>query len=151
MDAPHPGQPDYLRQPPPLPPQYASGPTGPVPVPPRTQPYPTDGHPHGPYAYAAGAHPYGQQPGVQVSAKNPAVSVLLSFLLPGLGQLVNGETVKGLVMLGAYSAAWFLFWMTVWFLIGFVFAPVVFATWVWSMVDANAGAHRWNREHGILS
>lgn len=96
--------------------------------------------PHGP-AYV----PY-----LPVAAKEPAVSVLCSFLLPGLGQFVNGDAVKGVVMVSLYIGAWFLFWTTIWILIGFLFAPVVFGTWVWSMVDAHAGARRWNARQGIV-
>ena len=34
-------------------------------------------------------------------AKNPIIAAVLSFVIPGVGQIYNGEMKKGLVLLGA--------------------------------------------------
>jgi TM2 domain-containing membrane protein YozV len=34
-------------------------------------------------------------------AKNPTIALILSIIIPGVGQFYNGETKKGAVMLGA--------------------------------------------------
>ena len=76
--------------------------------------------------------------------KNGAVGVLLSFFIPGLGSIVNGSVGLGLVIL----AADFVSWLLVFVLIGI---PLVFAVWIWGMIDGYLSAQRWNRAHGIIS
>ena len=49
--------------------------------------------------------------------KNPVVAFLLSFLIPGLGQIYNGQVAKGLVLL----------------VLAIFLCPIV---WVVSIVDA---------------
>ncbi len=62
-------------------------------------------------------------------AKNPTLAVVLSFLLPGVGQLYLNQTRKGILMIvlaiiGAILTA---------FVIGLLlYIPVL----IWSMVDA---------------
>ncbi len=79
-----------------------------------------------------------------VVPKNGAVGVLLSFFIPGLGSIVNGSVGMGLVIL----AADFVSWLLVLVLIGI---PLVFAVWIWGMIDGYLSAQRWNRAHGIIS
>ncbi len=103
-----------------------------LPVPqqaPAAAPWPAPGH-------------YGQA--VQVAPKNPGISVIASFFLPGLGQFVNGQAGKGVAFLVCY----FMSFLLMFILIGFV---TVFVVWVWSMADAYSGAQAWNRRHGIIS
>jgi len=70
-------------------------------------------------AYVQPAMPY-------VKRKEPAVALLLSFLLPGVGQIYNGDIGKGIAfMIG--------FWVLVWIGIGIVF-------WIWAMIDAYKSA-----------
>lgn len=107
---------------------------------------PQDGYnqPHLPQPYQAG---YPQQQGYQqqvVTPKNPAISLLLSFLLPGVGSMVNGDTNKGIGILVGYLLSYLLMLV----IIGFITAPIF---WVWGMVDAYQGAQRWNARHGIVS
>lgn len=55
--------------------------------------------------------------GLYQERKSPALSVVLSFLLTGAGQLYNGQVGKGLLMLGACVVMWgfFLGWVvTLW-------------------------------------
>jgi TM2 domain-containing membrane protein YozV len=80
----------------------------------------------------------------QVAPKNPAVAVLASFFMPGLGSMINGDVAKGVGILIGY----FVSWLFVIVLVGIV---GVLGFWVWGMVDAYQGARRWNAAHGILS
>jgi TM2 domain-containing membrane protein YozV len=82
--------------------------------------------------------------GYAVAPKNPAVSLLASFFIPGLGTMLNGEVGKGIGILVGYFVSLFLF---------FLIVPLLIALgiWVWGMVDAYQGAQQWNRRHGILS
>lgn len=57
-----------------------------------------------------------------VNRKEPLLSLILSFLLPGLGQIYNGHIKKGLVLLVAYIL---LCWTCI--------APLVI--WLYGMYD----------------
>jgi TM2 domain-containing membrane protein YozV len=61
--------------------------------------------------------------------KSPGVALLLSFLIPGVGQFYCGESKKGGIMLAVYLISW----LTAFFVIGWAGLLVV---WIWSMVDA---------------
>lgn len=100
------------------------------------QPY---GQPPGPYGYG----PYGHPP-YAVAAKNPGLSLLASFFVPGLGSMINGEVGKGIGILLGYLVSAVLTVVIVGFvgLLGF---------WVWGMVDGYQGARAWNARHGIVS
>jgi TM2 domain-containing membrane protein YozV len=80
----------------------------------------------------------------QVAPKSPALALLGSFFVPGLGQLMNGAAGKGVLMFLAYVISLVLILA----FIGLFLAPAV---WIWSMVDAYGGARQWNATHGILS
>ena len=88
------------------------------------------------------------QPGMpiqpMVAPKSPALSVLLSVFIPGLGSMINdnvstGVTILLLNILGLALAV---------FLIGI---PLMIGTWIWGLVDAYQSAQRWNAAHGIIS
>ncbi len=115
----------------------------PVPPPP-TAPLAAPGH----YGSDPELSPYGAwappTPGYVVAAKNPAVSLIASFFIPGLGTMLNGEVGKGVGILVGYFVCLFLFFLLVPLL-------VAMGLWVWGMVDAYQGAQQWNRRHGILS
>ena len=96
-----------------------------------------------------GAPQYQGQPQYQVGPqvvmpKNPALGVILSFFIPGLGSIVNGSTGLGVAILGVYILGWILSLI----LIGI---PIVIGAWIWGMVDGYLSAQRWNQEHGIVS
>ena len=80
----------------------------------------------------------------QVAPKSPGLALLGSFFVPGLGQLMNGDVGKGILMFCLYVLSFFLMFV----LIGFLTAPAV---WIWGMVDAYGGAQRWNAQRGIVS
>lgn len=72
------------------------------------------------YQYQIQVNPYVQP--VYAKRKEPGIALLLSFLLPGLGQIYNGDVGKGIgFMIG--------FWVLIWVGIGIVF-------WIWGMIDA---------------
>ena len=70
--------------------------------------------------------------------KDSRLSLVLSFLFPGLGQIYNGETYKGILFIlsGAITCALVLL-----FLVGLAAGS---ALWAWSMFDAYKVAERIN-------
>ena len=80
----------------------------------------------------------------QVAPKNPALSLLASFFLPGLGSMINGDVGKGVGILVGYFVSWVLTIV----LVGFI---GIIGFWVWGMVDGYQGARQWNARHGIYS
>jgi TM2 domain-containing membrane protein YozV len=88
---------------------------------------------------------YGQEMhAMTVAPKSPAVSVLLSVFIPGLGSMVNDNVGVGVAILVLNIIGWILAIL----LIG---VPLVIGTWIWGLVDAYQSAQRWNRAHGIIS
>ena len=76
--------------------------------------------------------------------KNPAVGVIISFFVPGVGSMVNGSVGRGAIILGVYALGWILSL----FLIGI---PILIGAWIWGMADGYLSAQRWNQAHGIVS
>ena len=93
-----------------------------------------------PTPYVPPGPPYPQQ----VAPKNPALGLIVSFFIPGLGSLINGATATGLIILGGYLVSCVLMLI----LIGFLTAPIF---WIWGMIDGYQSAVRWNARHGIIS
>lgn len=86
--------------------------------------------PYGPPQYAMA--PY-------VRRKDAGVATLLSFFLPGAGQLYNGQVGKGLgFLLVTLFVNFPLMFVGIGFLTGLV-------TWIWSMIDAHSSAEMINR------
>lgn len=83
-------------------------------------------------------------PQLAVAPKNPALSVLLSMLIPGLGSMVNENAGVGVAILALNIVGLLLSLV----LIGI---PLVLGSWIYGLVDAYKSAQRWNRAHGILS
>lgn len=81
---------------------------------------------------------------IMVQPKNPAVSLIVSFFLPGVGSMINGNVGKGIVILIGYLLSFLLAFV----LIG---VPFLIGFWIWGLVDAYQGAQSWNRAHGIVS
>jgi TM2 domain-containing membrane protein YozV len=84
------------------------------------------------------------QPMPIVKPKNPGAAAVLSFLFPGLGQIMNGDIALGIVMMVLVVFAW----ISLMFLIGIVLLP---AMYLWSIIEAYTKAKRWNTAHGVLS
>jgi TM2 domain-containing membrane protein YozV len=90
-----------------------------------------------------------QQPGAPVAVaavqpKSPALCLLVSFFIPGVGSIIAGNTNTGVLILILYIVSWVL---TI-FLIGIL---GVIGFWVWGLIDAYQSAQKWNAAHGIIS
>ena len=83
-----------------------------------------------------------------VAPKNPAVSLIVSFFIPGVGSLVNGDTGIGLTILLLWLLALGLDVTVVGLIVG---VPLGIAMFIWGLIDAYQGARRWNARHGIIS
>jgi TM2 domain-containing membrane protein YozV len=81
---------------------------------------------------------------VAIAPKSPGIGLLVSFFLPGVGSMINGNGGIGALILILYFVGWALSF----FLIGI---PLVIGAWIWGLVDGYTSAQRWNRAHGILS
>jgi TM2 domain-containing membrane protein YozV len=69
--------------------------------------------------------------------KKPGVAAVLSFFYCGLGQIYNGQILKGVLMFAAYSVSILLMYV----LIGFVTTPIL---WILGMYDAYKTAEKIN-------
>lgn len=94
--------------------------------------------PHNPQ-YGA-MQPYGQFP--PAARKDPALMLVASLLVPGLGTMLNGQVGKGIGILGGYFVGLVLSVV----LIGL---PIMFGFWIWGMIDAYRGAKDHNARHGL--
>jgi len=71
--------------------------------------------------------------------KNPGLAAVLSFFIPGVGQIYNGQLGKGLIILLVLVPVNIaLSLVVVGFFTGFV-------TWVWGIYDAYRTAEQFNR------
>ncbi len=57
---------------------------------------------------AAGAQPQVVYVAPRAEPRNPAVAAVLSLVVPGLGQLYNGQLAKGIVFFVVACPLWFL-------------------------------------------
>jgi TM2 domain-containing membrane protein YozV len=76
--------------------------------------------------------------------KSPGLAAVLSFFICGLGQIYNGQILKGLIFIVAYAVSWMMMWV----MIGFITTPIL---WIWGIVDAYRTAQRINRDLGVVS
>jgi TM2 domain-containing membrane protein YozV len=76
-------------------------------------------------------------PGRYADNKKPWVAVVLSWFLPGLGQMYNADMAKGLLILVAYFVS---YWMALGSAFVLFFLPLV--VWIWGLVDAYKVAAR---------
>jgi TM2 domain-containing membrane protein YozV len=103
-----------------------------------------------------GVQPYAPQPGypmgmgqgqpqqLVVAPRSPAISLIASFFIPGLGSMINNRVGIGIGILCLYAFGLILSF----FLIG---VPIALGAWIWGMVDGYQSAQAWNRAHGIIS
>lgn len=82
---------------------------------------------------------------LQVKPKSSVAGVVLSFFIPGLGSMVNGNAGVGAVIL--------IMWI-----ISLITGPlllfpylVALGMWIWGMIDGHLSAQKWNAAHGIIS
>lgn len=69
--------------------------------------------------------------------KSPGVAAVLSFFFSGLGQIYNGEIMKGILFIVCGGISILLMWI----LIGFLLYPIV---WIYGMYDAYKTAVKLN-------
>jgi TM2 domain-containing membrane protein YozV len=62
----------------------------------------------------------------EMGPKSPGLALLLSFFVPGIGQMYNGQIGKGIVMLLLCVILWMV-------LLGWII-------WIWAMIDAYSSA-----------
>jgi TM2 domain-containing membrane protein YozV len=72
--------------------------------------------------------------------KNPTVATVLSAVITGLGQLYNGQILKGIMFLGMMMVSVAIMYASFGTLF---FLPLI--VWIWCMVDANRSAKRVNQ------
>lgn len=89
--------------------------------------------------------------GAVVAPKNPAISALVSFFIPGVGSIINGDTNAGVIILVSWLVSNAIAWLLTIVLIGFLLLPIPFGIWIYGMVHAYQGAVKWNAERGIIS
>lgn len=70
--------------------------------------------------------------------RNPGIAAVLSFFWTGVGQIYNGQIVKGIILILVQLVNAALMFV----LIGFITYPIV---WIWGMYDAYKTAERMNR------
>jgi TM2 domain-containing membrane protein YozV len=72
--------------------------------------------------------------------KDSRLALLLSLIFPGLGQIYNGQTDKGILFLmtGAVSCIMILL-----FVVGLVTGSAI---WIWGMIDAYKTAEEFNKQ-----
>lgn len=108
--------------------------------------------------YGAPAPGYGPPPGGPYGApypggppparKEPGIALLVSFFIPGVGSMINGDVGAGVGFLGAYGFGLVLIVCLGWLLIGLIGLPLCIGAWIWSMVHAYQGAVGRNRALG---
>lgn len=92
--------------------------------------------------------PHVQSGPMVVAAKSPAVSLIVSFFIPGVGSMINGDTGVGITIL----LLWLLSIVFDFTVLGLVVGvPLGLAMFIWGLIDAYQGARRWNARHGIIS
>jgi len=75
-------------------------------------------------------------------AKNPGLAAVLSFFFSGLGQIYNGQILKGLLFMAVQVVNFVLAVVVIGLLTGLV-------VWVWAIVDAYASAELINARGGL--
>jgi TM2 domain-containing membrane protein YozV len=86
--------------------------------------------------------------GGYVAPKSPAVSLIVSFFLPGVGSMINGDVGIGITILLLWLFAIVLDFTVIGLVVG---VPLGIGMFIWGLIDAYQGAQRWNRKHGIIS
>lgn len=72
-----------------------------------------------------------------VTLKSPGIAAVLSFFITGLGQIYNGQILKGLLLMGIQVINFLLMFL----IIGFITYPIV---WIYGIYDGYKTAERMN-------
>ena len=70
--------------------------------------------------------------------RNPGIAAVLSFFWTGVGQIYNGQIMKGLILIVVQMINAALMFV----LIGFITFPLV---WIWGIYDAYQVADKMNK------
>jgi TM2 domain-containing membrane protein YozV len=117
---------------------------------PGLQPYaapPAFQQPQAPMPYAAPVPQYVVPQQLVIERKNPGVSLLISFFIPGLGSMINGKVGIGITILLLYVLAVICDFTLIGLIVGI---PLGLGVWIWGLVHAYQSAVAWNAAHGIL-
>lgn len=131
----------------------ASTPAAPATPPPPTPQPPGQVVPYTPPpTYGAGAPPFGAAPApfgsIPVARKEPAIALLISFFIPGVGSMMNGDVGAGVGFLSLYIFGLVLVVCLGWLIVGLIGVPMMLVAWGWSMFHAYQGAVDFNRRAG---
>ena len=102
---------------------------------------PPQGYAPPPQAGYGGPPPGYPAPVYMPPRKDPAIALLVSFFVPGVGSMMNGDVGEGVAFLGVYVFGIVLSAC----LIGL---PIMVGAWIWSMIHAYQGAQMYNRALG---
>lgn len=120
----------------------------PAPAPAAAPPPPTTGQvPYAPSPAYGAPHP-GVVP---VARKDPAIALVVSFLIPGVGSMMNGDVGPGIGFLGLWLFGLVLVICLGWILVGFIGLPLMLVAWGWGMYHAYQGAVDFNRRNGYAN
>lgn len=82
-----------------------------------------------------------------IERRNPGVSLLISFFIPGLGSMINGKVGIGVTILLLYALAVVCDFTVIGLIVGI---PLGIGVWIWGLVHAYKSAVAWNAAHGIM-
>lgn len=77
--------------------------------------------------------------------KEPVISIILSLIVPGLGQVYNTHVKKGIVIFIAYLVSIILVYLAWSNFIGFCIMVIPLAIWLYGMFDAFSEARKINK------
>lgn len=98
--------------------------------------------------YSGESPPYTPPPAVPLARKEPAIALLVSFFIPGVGSMMNGDVGAGVGFLLLYGFGLVLVVCLGWIVIGLIGIPFMLLAWAWSMYHAYQGAIDFNRRAG---
>ncbi len=77
--------------------------------------------------------------------KNPTLAAILSFFIVGLGQIYNGQIMKGIILFLAHGGMWVVaFLLSIVYFIGCFLMPIPLIIYIYSIYDAYKTAERIN-------
>lgn len=76
--------------------------------------------------------------------KSLGLAAVLSFFICSLGQIYNGQIVKGLIFLVAYFISWWMMYI----IVGFITTPIL---WILGIVDAYRTPQRIDTDVGVVA